>query len=47
MKLLKKSVDKLEEDMKSSKETIVGDYIKIKKEAYNSMKEVVKETKTV
>jgi seryl-tRNA synthetase len=43
--LLQKSVDKLEEDMKSSKETIVGDYIKIKKEAYNSMKEVVKETK--
>ncbi|HHX16874.1 MAG TPA: hypothetical protein GX725_03090 [Mollicutes bacterium] len=43
--LLQKSVDKLEEDMKSSKETIVGDYIKIKKETYNSMKEVVKETK--
>lgn len=31
--------------MKSSKETIVGDYIKIKKETYDSMKEVVKETK--
>lgn len=43
--LLQKSVDKLEEDMESSKETIVGDYIKIKKETYNSMKEVVKETK--
>jgi len=43
--LLQKSVDKLEEDMKSSKETIVGDYIKIKKETYNSIKEVVKETK--
>jgi hypothetical protein len=43
--LLQKSVDKLEEDMKSSKETIVGDYIKIKKETYNSMKEVVKEIK--
>lgn len=42
---LQKSVDKLEEDMKSSKETIVGDYIKIKKETYNSMKAVVKETK--
>jgi hypothetical protein len=43
--LLQKSVDKLEKDMKSSKETVVGDYIKIKKETYNSMKEVVKETK--
>ncbi len=42
---LQKSVDKLEEDMKSSKETIVGDYIKIKKETYESMKAVVKETK--
>lgn len=42
---LQKSVDKLEEDMKSSKETIVGDYIKIKKETYDSMKAVVKETK--
>lgn len=42
---LQKSVDKLEEDMKTSKETIVGDYIKIKKETYDSMKEVVKETK--
>lgn len=43
---LQKSVDKLEEDMKSSKETIVGDYIKIKKETYDSMKAVVKETKS-
>lgn len=42
---LQKSVDTLEEDMKSSKETIVGDYIKIKKETYDSMKAVVKETK--
>ncbi|NLC96653.1 MAG: hypothetical protein GX675_03690 [Erysipelotrichaceae bacterium] len=42
---LQKSVDKLEEDMKSSKETIVGDCIKIKKETYDSMKAVVKETK--
>lgn len=43
--ILQKSVNKLEEDMQTSKETIVGDYIKIKKDTYNSMKDVVEKTK--
>lgn len=42
---LQESVDKLEEDMKSSKETIVGDYIKIKKDTYKNMNDVVNQTK--